>query len=63
MKKLFLFSSFLIFACSEEDELPVDNDPCSNDSSQIDTDGDGVGNNLDSCQNTPVGQTVNCVGC
>ena len=47
MRKLLLFSALLIFACSEEDELPVDTDPCSNDSSQIDTDGDGVYNNID----------------
>ena len=28
-----------------------------------DSDGDGVGDNLYACQNTPAGQTVNCLGC
>ena len=106
MKKLLLFSTLLIFACTEEEDLPVAN-PCLTDSSQIDTDGDGVyndmdlfpfndtewadsdgdgvgdnldsfpsnaseyrdtdgdgvGDSLDDCQNTPSGQTVNCLGC
>ena len=46
MKKLLLFSTLLIFACTEEEDLPVAN-PCLTDSSQIDTDGDGVYNDMD----------------
>lgn len=47
MKKLLLFSTLLIFACSEEEDLPIA-DPCSNDPLQIiDTDGDGFYDNVD----------------